>query len=206
MGKMKLTSLIGSLDGNSKVSFRVSRYRSSKSKLNMNDSDGVVLFRCLSDYSAYRTGNAKTRSNRSQQLKNFLAEFESEHAPSLCESHLKMLMRRKCGQFVGTKSLNCALRFVDSAVKQKITRGLCIPHVPDILFNLSLQLMLVTQHEFTVFTENPIEFVRLQVDKSNSFNVKRANQDLIKNLTNIKQTRKQKLSEYLNQYVQIIVT
>jgi hypothetical protein len=44
------------------------------------------------------------------------------------------------------------------------------------------------------------------VDKSNSFNVKRANQDLIKNLTNIKQTRKQKLSDYLNQYVQIIVS
>jgi hypothetical protein len=142
---MKSMSLIVILDGNSKVSFRASPSKSSKSKLNMNDhADCVVLFRCLSDYSAYRTGNAKTRSNRSQQLKNFLQEFEADHAPSLCDSHLKLLMRRKCGQFVGTKSLNCALRFIDSAVKQKMTRGLCIPHVPDILFQLSLQLMLVT--------------------------------------------------------------
>ena len=65
--------------------------------------------------------------------------------------------------------------------------------------------MLMTMHEHQLWTENPIEFVRLQVDNSNSFNVKRTNQDLIKNLTNIRQTRKQPITENLTKYLGLIV-
>ena len=48
----------------------------------------------------------------------------------------------------------------------------------------------MTEHEHQLWNDNPIEFVRLQVDNSNSFNVKRANQDLIKQLTNIRSSGK----------------
>jgi hypothetical protein len=89
-------------------------------------------------------------------------------------------------QFVGTKTLNSALRFLDTAVRKKATRALCAEHIQPILFELSLPLLLVTEHEHGLWAENPVEFVRLQVDNSNSFNVKRSNQSLIRNLTNIR--------------------
>jgi importin-7 len=47
--------------------------------------------------------------------------------------------------------------------------------------------------------------VRLQVDNSNAWNVKRQNQDMIKTICSIRQTRKQKISPHLPQYLNIIV-
>lgn len=46
--------------------------------------------------------------------------------------------------------------------------------------------------------------MRLQVDNSNSWNVKRTNQQLIKAICNIRETRKQKISVYLSNYLQMI--
>jgi hypothetical protein len=66
--------------------------------------------------------------------------------------------------------------------------------------------MLLTEYEYNMWFENPIEYIRLQVDHSNSFNVKRANNDLIRNLCNIKKSRKQSISENLTQYLTLIVT
>jgi hypothetical protein len=87
---------------------------------------------------------------------------------------------------VGTKALNSALRFVDIAVKKKYTRQQCQEHIRTILMELTLPLMMISAHEFSLWTENPIEYVRLQVDASNAYNVKRVNHDLLKNLCNIK--------------------
>ena len=57
-----------------------------------------------------------------------------------------------------------------------------------------------------MWSDNPIEYIRLQVDHSNSFNVKRVNNDLIRNLCNIKKSRKQQISENLTQYLTLILT
>ena len=55
------------------------------------------------------------------------------------------------------------------------------------------------------WTVNPIEYVRLQVDNSNSWNVKRTNQDMIKAICSIRSTRKNKISDYLTNYLHLLV-
>ena len=78
--------------------------------------------RFLNDYTAFRSGNAKTRSNRSPILKAFFVDFEQIYAPSLCQSHLFIILQRNSSLFVGTKALNTSLRFIDVAVRKRITR------------------------------------------------------------------------------------
>ena len=68
-----------------------------------------------------------------------------------------------------------------------------------------MPLLLISQYEFTLWQENPVEYVRLQVDMSNAHNVKRTNQELIKTICNIRQTRKNKISENLSNYLQLLV-
>ena len=70
---------------------------------------------------------------------------------------------------------------------------------------MTLPLLLISQYEFTLWQENPVEYVRLQVDMSNAHNVKRTNQELIKTICNIRQTRKNKISENLSNYLQLLV-
>jgi t-SNARE complex subunit (syntaxin) len=65
--------------------------------------------------------------------------------------------------------------------------------------------MLITEKEVQIWNENKIEYVRLQVDNTNQWNVKRTNQDLIKAICNIRQTRKVKISNYLTEYLNVIV-
>ena len=65
--------------------------------------------------------------------------------------------------------------------------------------------MLITENEVQIWNENKIEYVRLQVDNTNQWNVKRTNQDLIKAICNIRQTRKVKISNYLTDYLNVIV-
>ena len=104
-----------------------------------------------------------------------------------------MLLSRKT-QFVGTKTLNCALVFVTNSLNKAKMRKLCQEHVHTILFELTLPLLLISENEFQLWSENPVEYVRLQVDNSNAWNVKKVNEDLIKTICNIRQTRKNKIS------------
>ena len=57
--------------------------------------------------------------------------------------------------------------------------------------------MLMTQEEGKLWAENQIEYVRMQIDLSNPWNVKRTNQDLIKSICSIKKSRKNKISDNL---------
>ena len=115
-----------------------------------------------------------------------------------------MLLSRKT-QFVGTKTLNASLRFVATALNKAKMRRLCQEHVQTILFELTLPLLLITQYEFQIWGENATEYVRLQVDNSNAWNVKRTNQELIKTMCSIRQTRKNKISVNLQNYLQLLV-
>ena len=54
-------------------------------------------------------------------------------------------------------------------------RKLCAEHIHTILFDLTLPLLLIGEYEYTLWNENPIEYVRLQVDVTNAWNVKRTN-------------------------------
>ena len=106
---------------------------------------------------------------------------------------------------MGTRTLNSALRFVATALGKAKMRRLCAAHIQTILYKLTLPLLVMQQREFSLWEENPIEYVRLQVDMSNAFNVKRTNQDLIKTICNIRQTRRNKISDYLTGYLHFLV-
>lgn len=155
------------------------------------------------DSVANRSGNTRIQTGK-RSLDSFFLEFDSQYAASLCNSHLKVLLSRK-SQFVGNKTLNSSLRFVAMALGKAKMRRLCQSHIQTILFELTLPLMLISQYEFQLWSENSVEYVRLQVDNSNAWNVKRTNQELIKTICNIRQTRKNKISEYLTNYLQLLV-
>jgi t-SNARE complex subunit (syntaxin) len=80
-----------------------------------------------------------------------------------------------------------------------------MPHLQSILYEITLPLMLITDKEVQTWGDNQIEYVRLQVDNNNAWNVKRTNQDLIKAICNIRPTRKMKISNYLTGYLNVIV-
>ena len=84
-------------------------------------------------------------------------------------------------------------------------RKLCQEHLQTILFELTLPLLLISENEFQLWSENPVEYVRLQVDNSNSFNVKKVDEDMIQSICNIRQTRKNKISDNLTNYLQMLV-
>ena len=67
-------------------------------------------------------------------------------------------------------------------------------------------MMLLTQSEFDMWTENPIEYVRGQVDQSNPFNAKHIVKLLVKVICGIKANRKQKVSEHLQNYLQVLAS
>lgn len=125
------------------------------------------------DSVAHRSGNTRIQTGK-RSLDAFFLEFDSKYAAALCNSHLKVLLSRKA-QFVGNKTLNSSLRFVATALGKAKMRKLCQQHIQTILFELTLPLMLITQQEFQLWSENAVEYVRLQVDNSNAYNVKRTN-------------------------------
>jgi hypothetical protein len=79
-------------------------------------------------------------------------------------------------------------------------------HINVIMYEISLPLMLISQSEFELWTDNPIEYVRMQVDQSNPFNAKQVVKTLVRSICGIKQSRKQKVSEHLQNYLQVLAT
>ena len=96
-----------------------------------------------------RSGNTRIQANRNS-LQHFFREFDAQYAAALCTSHLKVLLSRKT-QFVGTKTLNCALRFVATSLNKAKMRKLCQEHLQTILFELTLPLLLISQNEFQLW-------------------------------------------------------
>ena len=158
------------------------------------------VIRYIIDDSATTRAGKRTVDQNKQTHSNFYKEFDQQFAAPLCNSHLQVLLSKKT-QFVGTKTLNSSLRFVSMALNKIKMRKLCQQHIHTILFELTLPLLMLGEYEYTLWNENSIEYVRLQVDVSNSWNVKRTNQELIKTICSIRQTRKNKISENLANYL-----
>lgn len=135
----------------------------------------------------------------------FYYEFDTHYAKSLLESELKVIFSRKT-QFVGTKTLCLALKYAHLAFKNKRTRAMMHQHVTGILYEVSLPLLLITEKEYKLYSEDSIEYVRQQVDNSNSFNVKTSIKSFIKYACTFKKSRKDKISEYLMGFLQIIAS
>lgn len=77
-------------------------------------------------------------------------------------------------------------------------------HINVIMYEISLPLMLLSQSEYQLWSENPIEYVRLQVDQSNPFNSKNIVKLLVNSVCGIKTSKKQRVSQYLSDYLQVL--
>jgi hypothetical protein len=139
----------------------------------------------MTDSIAVRSGNAKSRTGK-KATDLFHLEFDANYAQPLCTSHINLLMRKR-SQFVATKVLNSSLQFLTNAIKNKsLYKNVCQPNLQTILLELTLPLLLTSEFETRLWSEDPIEYVRLQVDNSNSWNVKRTNSNLVRAICNIR--------------------
>ena len=136
-------------------------------------------------------------------MNQFCSYFEQNHVAALLQSHLKIILAKRTS-FVGTKTLCAALKAVQIALKFQATRKLIREHINAILYEISLPLMLLSQNEYELWNENPIEYVRMQVDQQNQFNAKSIVKLLVRQICMIKSNRKQKVSEYLQNYLQVL--
>ena len=109
-------------------------------------------------------------------------------------------------QFVGTRSLTISIKFLTLSIRYKQTRDLIQQYIEPILFNISLPLFLTTEKEAITFSTDPAEYVRLQTDCQNEYNVKKNMANLVEKLCSLKYGKKhQKLkSKYLGGYMQTI--
>jgi hypothetical protein len=71
-----------------------------------------------------------------------------------------------------------------------MTRRMIQEHINVIMYEISLPLMLLSQSEYQLWSENPIEYVRLQVDQSNPFNSKNIVKLLVNSVCGIKTSKK----------------
>jgi hypothetical protein len=74
-------------------------------------------------------------------------------------------------------------------------------HIDAIMYEISLPLMLITQTEYNLWGENPIEYVRMQVDHASSLNPKNIVKILVNSVCGIKTSKKQRVSQYLQNYL-----
>ena len=100
------------------------------------------------------------------------------HVSPILISHLKIILATK-SKFVGTKALCQALRTVQTAVKFRGTRAQIQDHINSILYEISLPLMMLSESDMILYQENPIEYVRLQVDAKNPYNYKTTLRQLV---------------------------
>jgi hypothetical protein len=90
----------------------------------------------------------------------FCAYIEQHHIGLILQCHLNIIFAKR-SQFVGTKTLCAALKTVQIGLKFQQTRRMINDHINVIMYEISLPLMLLSQSEYELWTENPIEYVRM---------------------------------------------
>ena len=76
---------------------------------------------------------------------------------------MQILFAKKT-QFVGSKALNFAIKFTSASTKQQITMDEIKPYVEDILQNIVVPIMFISEQDVESFTNEPIEYIRSQYD------------------------------------------
>jgi hypothetical protein len=144
----------------------------------------MFSLRC-NDKKSIEVGNKKV-------LKEFILDFRDFHLTRLCNAHLQIVLSAG-GQFVGTRALALSLKFLTQSLHTKQARLAVKPHIEQLLFGISLPLFVASTKDKKTFQEDPVEFVRIQVDYHNEFNVKRQLSKFIERLCAlVTGTRKQK--------------
>jgi hypothetical protein len=86
---------------------------------------GQMTYRLFSKY-----GNPKFSD---EKLEEFTKAFQAKYAVALLESHLTLLLRRSTN-FIGSKSLNYAIKYVGQATKMPVTMTKLKPFVEKLLY------------------------------------------------------------------------
>ena len=114
-----------------------------------------ITYRLFSKY-----GNLKYVHKDDEAFSNM---FFNKFAETLLESHLTMMFRRKTN-FVGSKTLNFVIKFVTAGTTIQQTMDKLKPFIENILYETVIPIMLVTHRDVTLFSEDPIEYIRKQQD------------------------------------------
>lgn len=77
----------------------------------------------------------------------------------LLESHLQLLFKRKT-EFVGTKTVSFAIKFINYAMKVERTMNNLKPFINNILYEIAIPIMLVTHKDADLFESDPVEYIR----------------------------------------------
>lgn len=105
-------------------------------------------------------GNIKIVKEQDRALSQ---RFIEVYAIPLLESHLQMVFKRKTN-FVGSVTLNHAVKYLSSATKIQFTMNYLLPYAENILFETIIPIMLITHSDAMMFQDNPIEYIRKQND------------------------------------------
>ena len=117
-----------------------------------------------------------------------------------------MIVNSRTKEFVGTKTMAIACKFLGLSLKFKECREMIKSSIQDILFSISLPLFLATEKDLQTFQEDPVEYVRMQVDHLTEYNVKRQLSILVEKICSLKYGKKGDAgaSMHLFTYLQMI--
>ena len=102
-------------------------------------------------------------ASNSEEDKAWCQLFIDNYSEMLCESHLQLVFKKKT-HFVGSKTLNFSLKLVSCATKVSKTMTKMLPFVETILYDSVILLMLATKKDQELFTDDPVEYIRKQID------------------------------------------
>ena len=116
---------------------------------------GRITYRMFSKY-------GKTKFVE-EEFRAFSEKLIDTYAESLLESHLTLLFKRKT-EFVGTKCVSFCIKFVTYSMKVEKTMEKLKPFIESILYESAIPIMLQTHKDVCLFSEDPTEYVRKQLD------------------------------------------
>lgn len=123
----------------------------------------------------------------------------------LTQSHLNIVLLKQ-QQFVGTRTLCISLKFLGQSFNYSVPREMVKPEIDTILHNVALPLFVCTEKDKKSFAEDPIEYIRLQVDNSDELNIKKQLSFLVDRICAIKPGKKKEKRppEHLIKFMQTI--
>jgi len=118
-----------------------------------------VCARCIATYlEKYRNV-----TNTLKESKTFSEIFLSKYAVPFLKTQIETLLKSK-QQYTHVKVLFYAMKYIDKALKSPDLRELLKDHIEDLLFDVLVPAMFLTQKDEEDWTENPIEFIRGEED------------------------------------------
>ena len=76
----------------------------------------------------------------------------------LIECHLQLLLSHQ-HSFVSSKTLNVSIKFIKFATKLDYTMEKLKPHVQDLLYNIILPILYISEQDMETFTDDPKEYI-----------------------------------------------